>query len=119
VLLVEDEPLVRRFAYRVLREQGYTVLEAANGDDALRVVQEFTGEEIHLLFTDVVMPQMGGKELADQLKLLRPNIKVLFTSGYTDNAIVHHGVLNPGFSFLEKPFSPTDLAYKVREVLDR
>jgi two-component system cell cycle sensor histidine kinase/response regulator CckA len=118
VLLVEDEPLVRKFAYRVLHEQGYTVLEAVNGDDALRVAQEYAGEEIHLLLTDVVMPQMGGKELADQLKLLRSNIKVLFTSGYTDNAIVHQGVMNPGFAFLEKPFSPADLVYKVREVLD-
>jgi CheY-like chemotaxis protein len=119
VFLVEDEPSVRSLAYRVLCQQGYTVLEAANGEEALRVAQEHAGEKIHLLLTDVVMPQMGGRELAETLKLLRPDIKVLYTSGYTDNAIVHHGVLNPGTHFLQKPFSPKTLSHKVREVLDR
>jgi PAS domain S-box-containing protein len=119
VLLVEDEPLVRDLAHRILSQQGYKVLEAANGEEALRVVQEHIGEKIHLLLTDVVMPQMGGKELADQLKLLRPDVKVLYTSGYTDDAIVHHGVLEPGTHFLQKPFSPKTLSHKVREVLDR
>ncbi len=117
ILLVEDELSVRGFAVQVLRENGYNLLEAVNGSEALRMVQEYAGE-IHLLLTDVVMPQVGGKELAQKLKALRPNIKVLFTSGYTDNAIVHHGVLEPGVKFLQKPFSPAALAQKVREVLD-
>jgi signal transduction histidine kinase len=119
VLLVEDEPLVRDLAHRLLKQQGYNVLEAANGVQALRVAQEHAGETIHLLQTDVVMPQMGGKELANQLKILRPEVKVLYTSGYTDDAIVHHGVLEPGINFLQKPFSPATLAQKVREVLDQ
>jgi two-component system cell cycle sensor histidine kinase/response regulator CckA len=119
VLLVEDEQEVRLLAHRLLSQQGYRVLEATNGVEALHVAQEQGGEKIHLLFTDVVMPQMGGKELADQLKILRPDIKVLYTSGYTDNAIVHQGVLNPGTHFLQKPFSLKTLSHKVREVLDR
>jgi response regulator RpfG family c-di-GMP phosphodiesterase len=119
VLLVEDEQEVRLLAHRLLSQQGYRVLEATNGEEALYVAQEQGGEEIHLLLTDVVMPQMGGKELADQLKILRPDIKVLYTSGYTDDAIVHHGVLEPGIHFLQKPFSLKTLSHKVREVLDR
>jgi two-component system cell cycle sensor histidine kinase/response regulator CckA len=119
ILLVEDEASVRSFAARVLHGHGYTLLEAVNGDEALRLAQEHAGEEIHLLLTDVVMPKMGGKELADRLKILWPDIRVLFTSGYTDNAIVQHGVLNPGIHFLQKPFSPEALARKVREVLER
>jgi two-component system cell cycle sensor histidine kinase/response regulator CckA len=118
VLLVEDEPSVRDLAKRLLKQQGYRVLEAANGEEALRLVQEKTGEKIHLLLTDVVLPQMGGKELADQLRILRPGIKVLYTSGYTDYAIVHHGVLDSGTDFLQKPFSLKTLSQKVREVLD-
>ena len=119
VLLVEDEPLVRDLAHRLLSQQGYNVIEAANGVQALRVAQEHAGEDIHLLLTDVVMPQMGGKELVNQLKILRPDVKVLYTSGYTDDAIVHHGVLEPGTNFLQKPFSPKTLSHKVREALDR
>jgi len=119
ILLVEDEPLVRGLAIRVLREQGYNLLEAANGMEALSVAQEHANEKIHLLLTDVIMPQLGGKELADRLKKLRPNVEVLFTSGYTDQAILQRGLLNPDFAFLEKPFSPSGLVRKVREVLDR
>lgn len=119
ILLVEDEPLVRDLAHRFLTEHGYTILEAADGEEALRAAQEHAGKRIHLLLTDVVMPQMGGKELADRLRRLRPSIKVLYTSGYTDEAIVHHGVLDPGTHFLQKPFSPKTLLHKVREVLDR
>jgi PAS domain S-box-containing protein len=119
VLLVEDERLVRELAHRLLSGNGYAILEAADGEEALRVAQDHAGKKIHLLLTDVVMPQMGGKELADQLKILRPGIKVLYTSGYTDEAIVHHGVLDPGTQFLQKPFSPKTLLHKVREVLDR
>jgi two-component system cell cycle sensor histidine kinase/response regulator CckA len=118
VLLVEDEASVRDLAHRILSQQGYKVLEAANGEEALRVFQEHMGEKIHLLLTDVVMPLMGGKELAERLKILSPDIKVLYTSGYTDDAIVHQGVLNPGTHFLQKPSSPKTLSHKVREVLD-
>jgi len=119
VLLVEDDPLVRDMANRLLEQQGYRVFEAANGKEALRVAHEHSGDRIHLLLTDVVMPQMGGKELADQLKIVRPEVKVLYSSGYTDDAIVHHGVLVPGTHFLQKPFSIKTLSHKVRDVLDR
>ncbi|HUL38523.1 MAG TPA: PAS domain S-box protein [Thermodesulfobacteriota bacterium] len=119
VLLVEDELSVRELAQRLLRQQGYNVLEADNGKEALGIAQETYGGTIHLLLTDVVMPEMGGKKLADQLKIIRPALKVLYTSGYTDDAIVHHGTLDPGTHFLQKPFSPKTLLHKVREVLDR
>jgi signal transduction histidine kinase/CheY-like chemotaxis protein len=119
VLLVEDEPPVRDLAIRLLKQQGYRVLEAANAEEALRVAQENDEEKIHLLLTDVVLPRMGGKDLADQVKVLRPDIKVLYTSGYTDDAIVHHGVLNPDTHFLQKPFSLKTLSQKIREVLDK
>jgi PAS domain S-box-containing protein len=118
VLLVEDDELVRDLANRLLTQQGYRVLKAANGQEALLVAREHVGETIHLLLADIVMPQMGGKELADWLKISRPNVKVLYTSGYADNAIVHHGVLDPGTHFLQKPFSLKTLSRKVREVLD-
>jgi two-component system cell cycle sensor histidine kinase/response regulator CckA len=119
VLLVEDEAAVRDLAARMLRQQGYKLLEAANGHEALQLVQKRPDEKIHLVVTDVVMPQMGGKVLTDQLKSLRPDIKVLFTSGYTDKAVVHHDVLEPNIAFLQKPFSPQMLVRKVREVLDQ
>jgi PAS domain S-box-containing protein len=117
ILLVEDEPSVRSLASRILRDYGYTVMEAANGDEALQIAKGHS-EKIHLLLADVVMPKIGGKDLADHLKSLRQDTKVLFTSGYTDNTIVHHGVLDPGVLFLQKPFSPEALLRKVREVLD-
>jgi PAS domain S-box-containing protein len=118
VLLVEDEAAVRTLAARILRDQGYVVLEAANGEEGLRLAQERGGEIIDLLLTDVVMPRMSGVALAEQLQALRPAIKVLFTSGYTDNAIIHHSQVDPGIAFLHKPFSPAALARKVRDVLD-
>jgi PAS domain S-box-containing protein len=117
VLLVEDEPAVRGLARDILHQQGYTVLEAADGDEALRVGREHGGP-IHLLVTDVVMPQMGGRELSDRLKAGRREIKVLYVSGYTDDAILHQGVSETGTAFLPKPFSASALAHKVREVLD-
>jgi PAS domain S-box-containing protein len=119
VLLVEDEPSVRGLAARVLREQGYTVLEATDGDEAMSIAQEHIDEEIHLLLTDVVMPRMGGKELIKWIRTLHRKIKVLFISGYTDHTITYHAGLKPGTPFLQKPFSPTALAKKVREVLDQ
>jgi PAS domain S-box-containing protein len=117
VLVVEDEEIVRRMARQVLELNGYHVLEAGHGNEALEICAHYA-EPIHLLLTDVVMPQMGGKELADKINALRPEIKVLFMSGYTDDAIVHHGVLDPHVAFLQKPFVPSALARKVREVLD-
>jgi two-component system cell cycle sensor histidine kinase/response regulator CckA len=117
VLLAEDEAAVRTMAARVLRERGYTVLEAIDGDEGLRVAREYAGP-IHLLLTDVVMPHMSGRTLVDQVSGIYPSTKVLFISGYADSAIIHQGQLDPGVEFLHKPFSPSALARKVREVLD-
>ena len=117
VLLVEDEPEVRGLARDILHQQGYTVLEAADGDQALRVGREHRGL-IHLLVTDVVMPQMGGRELADRLQAGRSELKVLYVSGYTDDAILRQGVSETGTAFLPKPFTAAALAHKVRQVLD-
>ena len=118
VLLVEDEEMVRALARRILQTHGYNLLEAQDGFQALRLCQEYTGM-IHLLVTDVVMPGMSGRAVADHLLSVRPSMKVLYLSGYTDNSIVHHGVMDTGTAFLPKPFTPADLARKVREVLDR
>jgi len=117
VLIVEDEDAVRRLAERILRSAGYQVLAAASGGDAL-VLCEKLGDAIDLLLTDVVMPQMSGRELAERLSKSSPGLKVLYMSGYTDNAIVHHGVLDPGTRFIGKPFAAAELTRKVREVLD-
>ncbi len=118
ILLVEDEEMVRKLACTVLEKNGYTVLEASNGDEALDVVQGRNGNPIHLVVTDVVMPGMSGRQLADRLVSLRPEIKILYMSGYTDDAIVHHGVLDPGIAYIQKPFTPDALASKVRDILD-
>jgi PAS domain S-box-containing protein len=118
VLLAEDEPSVRLLAARVLRAQGYTVVEAANGDAALDLVRAWEGPPFDLLLTDVVMPRMSGRLLAERIQALYPASAVLFISGYTDNAIVHHGQLDPGIVFLQKPFSAAALTRKVRQVLD-
>jgi PAS domain S-box-containing protein len=117
VLLVEDEPEVRGLARDILQQQGYTVLESADGDEALRIGREHVGP-IHLLVTDVVMPLMGGRELADRLRVGRGETKVLYVSGYTDDAILHQGVSETGMAFLPKPFTASALAHKVRQVLD-
>jgi PAS domain S-box-containing protein len=117
LLVVEDEPQVRELTCAILRAQGYQVLTARDGVEALQVAEAHEGP-IHLLLTDVVMPRLSGKALADQLLLTRPEMRVLFTSGYTDNAIVHHGVLAAGIHFLSKPFEIESLARKVRDVLD-
>ncbi len=117
LLLVEDEPEVRSLVQRILKTQGYTVVTAANPDEALAVAREFKGS-IQLMVTDVVMPGMSGLQLAERLAPMRPNMRVLFMSGYTNDAIGHQGVLDPGTAFLQKPFTPNALARKVREVLD-
>ncbi|OLB07898.1 MAG: hypothetical protein AUH06_04085 [Gemmatimonadetes bacterium 13_2_20CM_69_27] len=117
VLLAEDEPAVRAIARQALERQGYTVLAAPSGADALALAAQH-GATIHLLLTDVVMPGMSGRDLADRLTAQRPGIRVLYISGYTDNAIVRHGMLEPGLAYLQKPFRPDALVRKVREVLD-
>src|SRR5207247_2600359 len=118
ILLVEDAAAVRAVTRQVLERQGYTVLEAAHGAAALQTAAGHPGP-IHLLLTDVVMPVLSGRQLADQLARLRPDAKVLYASGYTDDAVVRHGVLESGISYLQKPFTADSLARKVREVLDR
>ncbi len=117
VLIVEDDDSLRNFTCKTLQQQGYNVLEADNGEDALKACKEYKGA-IQLVLTDVVMPKMGGREVVKWLQPRYPQMKVIYMSGYTDDAIVHHGVLKPGVNFLEKPFSPEVLARKVREVLD-
>jgi hypothetical protein len=117
LLVVEDDPSVRHLARSVLGAQGYTVLSAANGQDALRVVHEHV-EPIRLVVTDVIMPLMGGKAMAEWLKATYPDLKILFTSGYTDDAIAHHGVLEADIQFLAKPYTPAALVCKVRAMLD-
>lgn len=115
VLLVEDEGSLRNLNEEVLTDLGYTVLSAAHGAEALELAQHQT--HIHVLLTDVVMPGMSGRELGEKLKIMRPEVKVLYMSGYTDNVIIHHGILKPGVSFLQKPFTQETLARKMREVL--
>jgi signal transduction histidine kinase/ActR/RegA family two-component response regulator len=117
ILLVEDEEALRKIAQRALNAAGYKVLTAANGDEALLVVAQHVGD-IHLLLTDVVMPRMSGRALALELTKTLPNITVVYMSGYTDDAIVHHGVLDPGTRFIAKPFTSAELTRKIREVLD-
>jgi len=117
ILLVEDAEDVRDLARDILGLMGYNLMTASNPVEAIQVSQDHAGV-MHLLLTDVVMPGMSGRQLADRLVADRPGLKVLFMSGYTDNAIVHHGVLDPGTAFVQKPFTPDSLSRKVREVLD-
>jgi two-component system cell cycle sensor histidine kinase/response regulator CckA len=117
ILLVEDDTKVRTIAARALRGFGYHVTEASDGKDALRLFADHV-DDIDLLITDVVMPQMGGRELAERMVAARSDLKVLYTSGYTQDGIVHHGVLDHGVAFLPKPYDPPALARKVRAVLD-
>ena len=116
ILLVEDEELLRTPIREILERQGYSVLEASHGEEALVVARQYPGP-INLLLSDIVMPGMNGRDLAGQLSRTRPELKVLFMSGYTHNAIVHQGVLEEGLAFLEKPFTPEALAVKIRQVL--
>ena len=116
ILLVEDEASIKEVAKEILETQGYRVLEASS-EDALTISQEFQGK-IDLLLTDVVMPKMNGRELAELLSNQRLDLRVLYMSGYTDNVIIHHGILKPHIAFLQKPFTSQTLTEKVRAVLD-
>jgi signal transduction histidine kinase/HAMP domain-containing protein/ActR/RegA family two-component response regulator len=119
ILLVEDDPSLRGMAGELLARLGYTIFMAGNGVEAMSLVHQQGRGHIDLLFTDVVMPHMNGKELADRIKAVHPQMKVLFTSAYTGNAFVHQGVLDEGVALLQKPFTPSALARKIREVLDQ
>ena len=118
LLLVEDEPSLRHLASSVLEAQGYTVLRANNGQDGLNAALEHEGTGISLVVTDVVMPQMGGRMMAEWLKATYPHLKVLFTSGYTEDIAALQGLIEPGVAFLPKPYSPATLTREVRELLE-
>ena len=117
ILLVEDEELVRSLSRQVLESCGYHVIEASDGIEALEILEKDTGS-IDLLITDVIMPRMGGRELSERLRSMRPELPILFASGYTDEAVVRHGVLDSNINFLQKPFTLDDVARKVRDLLD-
>ena len=117
VLVVDDEEGLRRVVCRTLRAEGYGTVEASHGAEALEIMENLA-EPVDLVVTDVVMPGMSGPEVAQAVTSMRPGTQVLYTSGYTDSAIGHHGVLEPGIAFLQKPFSADDLTRKVRVLLD-
>ena len=117
ILLVEDEPRLLRLTEQILEGYGYTVLAAANGSQAAELAEHHAGP-IALLLTDVVMPGMSGRDVAERIQTTRPDIRVLCMSGYTEMAIVWHGVLDRGVWFMQKPFTPQSLVRKVREVLE-
>jgi len=119
LLVVEDEPSLRHLAREILEARGYQVLLAANGQEGLHMAREHKGPPIRLVVTDVIMPLMGGKVMAEWLQSTNPDLKIIFTSGYTDDAIAHHGVLDADVDFLPKPYTPATIARKVRELLDR
>jgi CheY-like chemotaxis protein len=117
VLVAEDEDAVRRIVKIALEAMGYRVIEARNGTEALEAARTHAGG-IHIVVTDVVMPEMSGRELAERITKDYPGLKILYMSGYTDDAVVRHGIVESGVAFLQKPFSPLALARKVREMLD-
>ena len=119
VLVVDDEALVRGYMATMLRELGYTVFEAVDGIDALRVVQKHRGQDLDLLLTDMVMPQMGGRELAYRVGLLRPKIKVLFCSSYPEALAIRNGMIDERTPYVQKPVSRDALALKVRQLFDQ
>jgi CheY-like chemotaxis protein len=118
ILLAEDDDAVRGLARELLEARGYQVLEAANGGAALLHIENHVGA-IEMLLTDVIMPEISGSELADRALKVRPELKVLYMSGYTDKSVVHRGIIEPDVNFIQKPFSSNDLTSKVREVLDK
>ena len=115
---MEDEPALRELFRLTLAAQGYRVIEASDGESAQRAEESHEGP-LHLLLTDVVMPRLSGRELALGLRAKRPGLRVLFRSGYTEDAVIRHGALEPGSAFLQKPFTPAGLARRVREILDQ
>ncbi|HAD31858.1 MAG TPA: hybrid sensor histidine kinase/response regulator, partial [Methylophaga sp.] len=116
ILVVEDDELVRNYVISQLEFMGYKVISASNGSEAMEIIQ--SDADFDLLFTDVVMPGgMSGRELSDKAQRIRPQLKVLFTSGYTENSIVHHGRLDPGVMLLSKPYSRDELTTKIRKSL--
>jgi two-component system, cell cycle sensor histidine kinase and response regulator CckA len=117
ILIVEDEQMVRELATKILSRLSYNILTASHGVEALEIARNYAGI-INLLVTDVVMPGMNGRQLAEQLQQIRPQIKVLFTSGYTENAIAHHGIIDSNLNFIGKPYNSRDLAHKIRRILD-
>jgi PAS domain S-box-containing protein len=117
ILVAEDEAMLRELVVEFLTKSGYSVLQARDGEEAFLISEKFKGA-IHLLITDVVMPRMSGRELARRMSATRPETKVIYISGYTEEAIIHHGVIDPGMHYVQKPFRPSDLVRKVREVLD-
>jgi DNA-binding response OmpR family regulator len=118
VLLVEDEEGVRKLVRGILARQGYRVLEATSGEEALDMVHEYSGK-LDLLLSDVVLVGMSGRELSERLRIQMPSLRVIYMSGYTDDAIVRHGVLTESAEFLQKPFSSDNLLRKVRAVLEK
>jgi CheY-like chemotaxis protein len=117
ILLVEDEPAILKMTMRILEGLGYQVMAASSAGEAISLAQDFSGN-IHLLLTDVVMPEMNGRDLARTILTMHPNLRRLFMSGYTANVIAHHGVLDEGVNFIQKPFSREQLGAKIREALD-
>ena len=118
ILLVEDNDSVREVTSSTLLQYGYTIYSASNGREALSIFHEYR-DTINLVLTDVIMPQMSGRELAEKITAEKANMKILYFSGYTDNSIVHHGVLDEGMEFIQKPFSHIELANKIKEVLKK
>jgi DNA-binding NtrC family response regulator len=117
ILLVEDEESVRGFIRTLLERSGYAVLDASNGHEAIDIVSA-RGSAIHLLVTDVVMPRMSGRELAENVRSISPGIRLLYVSGYTDDAVFRHGMTEGEINFIQKPFRSMDFLRKVREILD-
>jgi DNA-binding response OmpR family regulator len=119
ILVVEDDPEVRGYVVEVLQDLGYGVLQAPDANQALALMSKIDGSAVDLLLTDIVLPGRNGRQLADELRIGRPALKVLFMTGYSRNAIVHQGRLDPGVDLIQKPLSQATLSAKVRTVLDR
>jgi CheY-like chemotaxis protein len=119
LMVVEDDPSLRQLACGILRDRGYQILMASNGQEALQVASAHKGPPIRLVLTDVVMPLMDGEVMAQWLKITYPDIKILFTSGYTDDSVTQQGVLDTGVEFLPKPYTPSVLVRKVRDLMDK